>query len=111
MIFRVGEPSMNIRCQVRRLFLMIREWTVFRVIFNSIVRGVLRSVIDLDDTLEIASNRSYSQIRRAQRNSRRHHEAISPLRAWASHRAKNQSVVDRNCLAGVPSIDAGAGLS
>ena len=52
MIFRVGEPSLNIRCQVRRFFLMIRKWMVFRVIFNSEVRGVLRSVIDLDDTLE-----------------------------------------------------------
>ena len=31
---------------------MIRKWMVFRVIFNSKVGGVLRSVIDLDDTLE-----------------------------------------------------------
>ena len=52
MIFRVGEPSLNIGCQVRRFFLMIREWMVFRVIFNSKVWGVLRSVFEFDDTLE-----------------------------------------------------------
>ena len=51
-IFRVGKPSLNIRCQVRRFFLVIREWMVFRVVFNSKVRGVLRSVIELDDTFE-----------------------------------------------------------
>lgn len=52
MIFRVGEPPLNIRRQVRRFFVMIRKWMVFRVIFNSKVRGVLRSMIDPDDTLE-----------------------------------------------------------
>ena len=51
-IFRVGKPSLNIRCQVRRFFVMIREWMVLRVIFNSEVRGVLGGVIELDDTLE-----------------------------------------------------------
>ncbi len=51
-VFRVGNPSLNIRCQVRRFFVMIREWMVLRVIFNSEVRGVLGGVIELDDTLE-----------------------------------------------------------